>query len=249
MRSPPASDARDYNAPGAERRFSAPRAAKVVLGGLVLAAILLPLDPWAAGLAAKLQPGARWALGGDLKRELEFVQQFGAITSIVIVWVTVLLLDRPKRWLLPSFVAGSLLTSLVCNGFKMLLGRPRPKLGAPYELTPPWQTHPVPSAAGDVLRHGWETSQLWSFPSSHTAAAVVLAMFLSRMYPPLRPLAIGLAIVVATARVVLHAHYPSDVVGGATLGWLVAAAALDPRLGMRLCPPAWRPSQTQMREL
>jgi membrane-associated phospholipid phosphatase len=68
----------------------------------------------------------------------------------------------------------------------------------------------------------------------------VLAVFLMRMYPKLQPLVVSLAVVVAIARVVLFAHYPSDVIGGATVGWAVATLATTPWALTRLCPRAWR---------
>lgn len=237
---PPQTSSPDYNALGGGRPLSWGRYLMVILAGVVLVGVALPADPHVAGVAANLQPGAKWALGGDLKRELEFAQQFGAVTSVVIAWVAVLLLDSGKRRYLGAFVVATVANVVACNGMKMLLGRPRPKLLAPYELTPPWQTHAVVDASGAIARHGWETSQLWSFPSSHTAAAVVLAVFLMRMYPRLGPLVVALAVVVGVARVVLFAHYPSDVIGGATLGWAIATLATTPRAVARMCPPAWR---------
>jgi undecaprenyl-diphosphatase len=60
-------------------------------------------------------------------------------------------------------------------------------------------------------------------PSSHTAAACALAVVIARLYPKLTPLMIVLACIVGTARVVLGAHYPSDVVIGGALGATIAS--------------------------
>lgn len=241
MQAPLHDNSSDYNAPAPSPQVSVRTCAVIACVGFALAAACLPLDPHAAALASKLQPGNAWALGGDLKRELEFVQQFGAVTSCVIAWVAILLLDPVRRVRLAPFLAASLATVLTVNALKMLLGRPRPKLGAPFELTPPWDTHQIVDGATSVARHAWETSQLWSFPSSHTSAAAVLAVFLAQMYPRLRPLAIGLACTVAAARVILFAHYPSDVVAGATIGLVVGLVAYDRNWAGGLIPASWRP--------
>jgi membrane-associated phospholipid phosphatase len=49
---------------------------------------------------------------------------------------------------------------------------------------------------------------------------------------------VGLAVIVCSARVLLNAHYVSDVLIGAALGWLIAAFALRRELGSRLAAVA-----------
>lgn len=240
MQAPLQNSSPDYNAPG---RITPIRAAMLLVVGTVGVAALLPLDPHAAAFAAKFQANGPWKLGGDLKRELEFVQQFGAFTCCVIVWGVIILLDQARRWRLACFLAGTLANVVAANTLKMTLGRPRPLLQAPYELTLPWQTHQFAGPDGPIARHAWDTSQLWSFPSSHTSAAFLLAVFLSRMYPRLTPLMILLAATVGLARIILFAHYPSDVIGGATIGALIGLAAYDHAWAARLAPASWRPMQ------
>ena len=58
-------------------------------------------------------------------------------------------------------------------------------------------------------------------PSSHTAHAVVLGVFLARLYPPLKPMAVTLVVLVGVSRVLLGAHYPSDVVVGGAVAWVI----------------------------
>ncbi len=77
-------------------------------------------------------------------------------------------------------------------------------------------------------------------PSSHTAYAVVMTVFLSSLYPRLRPLTISLAALVGVCRVVLGAHYPSDVVAGAVLGYVVARRAFTGGWGERLLQRLWK---------
>lgn len=73
------------------------------------------------------------------------------------------------------------------------------------------------------------------FPSGHTTAAAVFAVFVvyvvgrSRLSPAARyavcALAVGTMVMVGWARIVLRAHWPTDVLGGFLLGIACAAAA------------------------
>jgi membrane-associated phospholipid phosphatase len=63
-------------------------------------------------------------------------------------------------------------------------------------------------------------------PSSHTAYACVMAVFLGRLYPRLRWVVWSLAAVVGLARVVTNAHYVTDVVVGGAIGLIVIRVAL-----------------------
>lgn len=63
----------------------------------------------------------------------------------------------------------------------------------------------------------------WSFPSGHTASSFASAWLLSRVWPGKAPLFFGIAASVGASRVYVGAHYPGDVLSGATLGMLFAA--------------------------
>src|SRR5439155_12049188 len=65
-----------------------------------------------------------------------------------------------------------------------------------------------------------------SFPSSHTANAIGLAVVLSRRWRRLAPLIWLLAVLVAASRVYLDRHWLSDVVVGAALGLGCALAVI-----------------------
>jgi membrane-associated phospholipid phosphatase len=76
-----------------------------------------------------------------------------------------------------------------------------------------------------------------SFPSDHSAVAWSIASVLAHEYPgPLTQIAAyGLATAVSTTRVLGRQHFPSDVVVGAAIGWLIGRevyrAHHDPELG------------------
>ncbi len=207
--------------------------------------MLVPFDGWFSRCAQAL---ALWLahtlpLGGELQRELEVLQQYGGPASIVIGAATVWSLDPGGRRRLPDWFAALGATGILVTAMKLIVGRARPKFNDPLAFLGPFGKYPLGPHIG--VRHAWEfwngiSSDLWSMPSSHTAYAVVMSVFLSGLYPPLRPLAISLAALVGVCRVFLGAHYPSDVVAGAVLGYVVARHAFTGCWGDRLLQWAWK---------
>jgi undecaprenyl-diphosphatase len=108
-----------------------------------------------------------------------------------------------RHWWLWSALL--IVSALIEHAFKLLVGRPRP--------------------SGSSL----------GFPSGHTTAATVFAVALvyllsrERLHPTARvAIQIGAVtgmLLVGWARVVLHAHWPTDVLGGFLLGTCCAASA------------------------
>ncbi len=69
-----------------------------------------------------------------------------------------------------------------------------------------------------------------SFPSTHSTSSVAAATAFGRVEPRARPYLFGLAAAICVGRPYLGMHYPSDVLGGAALGfWL---GKLAPGLGV-----------------
>ena len=58
-----------------------------------------------------------------------------------------------------------------------------------------------------------------SFPSAHATSSVAAATALGRVEPRARPYLFGLATAICVGRPYLGMHYPSDVLGGAALGF------------------------------
>jgi undecaprenyl-diphosphatase len=83
----------------------------------------------------------------------------------------------------------------------------------------------------------------YGFPSGHATAAAAYfgaLIYLSDGLPPgvrriVRALAVLMIVLVAVARVMLRAHWPSDVLGGIALGLALASAA-----ALLAARPAWR---------
>jgi membrane-associated phospholipid phosphatase len=100
-----------------------------------------------------------------------------------------------------------------------------------------------------------------SFPSGHATTAFAAALAFGALWPKLRPFLWAYAAVIAFSRVVVTAHYPSDVAGGAMLGalgailirnWfaarrLVFVVAADGRVNA-LSGPSWQRIKTVVRK-
>jgi len=101
-------------------------------------------------------------------------------------------------------VVAVLLTVGITNAiFKPLVDRARP-------FTPP----------GTIEVIGEEPANR-SFPSTHASACVAGALLLASTWPRARVAIWGIVVLVAWSRLYLGVHYPTDVLGGALLGWLV----------------------------
>ena len=138
------------------------------------------------------------------------------------LWIVValVLLAVKKHRRLGWSVAAALVLDLICCNLvlKPLIGRVRPFAVHPVELliAPP----------GDA-----------SFPSGHTAcsfAAAGAVWFAG--YRRAGAAAFVLAAVIAFSRLYLYVHWPTDVLGGAVLGWALgwAGARLTERIYAKL---------------
>ena len=207
---------------------------------VLLAVILLPADGPISTWARSLKPG------GDIRRELEVLQQFGGATSIIIVLLCMIALDAARVRRMLDWVLAALATSLSVLLIKMLTGRPRPKFDDPLQFNGPFGQYIDPTQANaDGAAHivgpaiGFGNEELWSMPSSHTSGAFVLAVFLATMYPRLRFMAFGLAALVGACRILFGAHYLSDVLVGGLIGWAIASYIIPRGLGVRALDAIW----------
>ena len=116
------------------------------------------------------------------------------------------------------------ISGIAVQVLKHVIGRARPKL---IEQWGTLSLHPFT----------WPNNYA-SFPSGHTTSAFAAATALSLMVPPLRWPMFLCAIAIGLSRIVVGAHYPSDVLAGAALGTVVTLllARNMVRRGLRLFP-------------
>ena len=139
---------------------------------------------------------------------LDVVTQLGAITGAVLVLAVVLAVAETIRtrsaWIVPFLLVLLAGEEILMNGVKILADRPRPTFN--------------PAAAGLGP----------SFPSGHSATAAAFyagaALLLSRRRGHVARtvftgIAVGVAVAVASSRVLLDVHWLSDVIAGLLLGW------------------------------
>jgi membrane-associated phospholipid phosphatase len=96
------------------------------------------------------------------------------------------------------------LPGLCFAALKRLIGRARPLVEGGAD---PFIYRPL----------GWKVEYA-SFPSGHSIDAFAAAMALGALWPRARPFLWTYAVIIATSRLVLTAHFPSDAIAGAVIG-------------------------------
>ena len=140
-------------------------------------------------------------------RALGMTGEYGAVWATAGVVGATIDRRRGDQWLL----AGAVGPLAVGVNFvvKLAIGRQRPLL----------EEHPPLARAPTKL----------SFPSAHATSSVAAATALGRVEPRARPYLFALAAAICVGRPYLGMHYPSDVLGGAALGFCLGR--LVPGLG------------------
>lgn len=209
-------------------------------GGLLLAAVATPLAmPFDPDIRDGLM-SVYGSMGGDVRREIGAWQQYGALVSVLVIALVIIKLDPGKVRRLADLALASVLTATITLVLKIFIGRPRPKYDDPFTFLWPGGQYPIVRDGKPVLAGTLDPSagsELWSMPSSHTSAAAALTVFIITLYPQLRWIAIALLVIVIIGRTTLGnppAHWPSDVIAGAALGWLIAGIVMHHSLGTRL---------------
>ena len=122
---------------------------------------------------------------------------------------------------------------------KVLIHRPRPWFQPPEPAT--WKAGVVAAI---------EESKLRAFPSGESTATFAVVWTFAYFCPALRWPLLGVAVLVAAARVLVGAHHPSDVWAGAMLGiavgeWVAGLARARARRGGPSAGSGFSPSRVE----
>ena len=183
--------------------------AVVVAGGIVIGSLayLMRSSGYLVRLDASVGGwGADYAVGWSttLIRLVTDLASTPATIAVLLAVGTLETIRAPNRWLIPFLLTVVVGEVVLVNAVKQVLDRVRPAFD------------PAAATLGP------------SFPSGHsaTAAALYAAVALvaaRRRSPRVRSLlaagAAGIAVAVATSRVMLGVHWLSDVVAGLAFGW------------------------------
>lgn len=161
---------------------------------------------------------------GDLRRVLTWSELFAHGFGVVLLTATIAVLDPRCHRRLPRLLTCAFAPGIAANIVKLLVARLRPREFAADQV---WDSFLgfFPSV-WPVESYSRFDSRLQSFPSSHTAVAVGLAIGLASMYPRGRYLFFLFAVLAALQRVECSAHFLSDAVAGAAIGCLMGSVCV-----------------------
>ena len=186
---------------------------------------------WLAAIAAAMlwvdQPLALWieSTQTDTSRALgHWLEEIGKshwILGYCIVISAIAWRSRRDEAYLHLRIFGAVAASgILANIIKILMCRPRPPLFIEHGIR-----------SWDLL--AFKTEFLWSsFPSGHATTGLAIAVAGAAAYPRLKHAFWFIGIAIALGRIMLNAHYLSDVLAGSLLGTLAALWFAD-RLGRK----------------
>lgn len=140
------------------------------------------------------------------------------VPIILLIWTCLISGPKSEKWrLILQVILGLLLVWIPVLLSKSLIPRFRPNA---FKGTDWWESFVTQNSD---LAHKYA---LQSFPSGDTAVAFVLSTILAFHFPRHRIIFFVLALGCAASRYVLNAHWLSDILAGAILGYLVGKIIL-----------------------
>ncbi len=205
---------------------------------VVLALLLWPFDSFFLRALSTLP------IRDDWRMALQVAQQFGDLLTILVTAILIWHLDPSRRRRLADLFVAAVIVAVVGLILKVAVGRPRPEFATPDVFVGPFRSYEVLHQGEDHSVHSWEVhrrvaARLWSMPSSHTALAVALGVFLTALYPRLFWFCLVMVALVGLGRVHFAEHYPTDVIVGAVTAFGISRWVVRERRGGALLD-RWR---------
>jgi membrane-associated phospholipid phosphatase len=205
-----------HRRPCAPSAWLAPRRLGIAAAAVVaaLAATMVLADAWAIAATQWLP---EW-LSGAFDVVTDFGKSVGVLVPIALVLAAMAVLASPALPRMSQRVLAAIavrlgflflaigLPGLLFTVVKRLIGRARPLVEGGAD---PFIYRPF----------GWNVEYA-SLPSGHATDAFAIAMAIGALWPRARAIMFAYAVVIAASRVVLLAHFPSDVLAGAVVGVL-----------------------------
>ena len=137
----------------------------------------------------------------------------------ILIWAVIKIIQNKNKIILTiSDISLFIFFNILFSGiavqiFKHILGRPRPPLFHSNNLS-----------TIDIFNFD---SRWHSFPSGHTATIFAFIFCLIFLFPKIKNILITIAIVIASTRVIVGAHYVSDIFGGALVAYITSILLRD----------------------
>ena len=132
----------------------------------------------------------------------------------ILIWAVIKIIQNKNKIILTiSDISIFIFFNILFSGiavqiFKHILGRPRPPLFHSNNLS-----------TIDIFNFD---SRWHSFPSGHTATIFEFIFCLIFLFPKIKNILITIAVVIASTRVIVGAHYVSDIFGGALVAYITS---------------------------
>ena len=203
---------------GLTLRITAPLrlVATAVAVAVLILMTMIEIDAWSIGVVVRLPLWLTEVFNRitDLAASAWFLLPIAGILTLMAALASPALSLTSQRVLAAIAVRlGFLFSAIALPGLvftivKRLIGRARPLVGAGSD---PFLYLPL----------GWKVEYA-SFPSGHATDAFAAAAAIGALWPKARPFMWTYAVLIAVSRVMVTAHFPSDVIAGAIAGILGA---------------------------
>ena len=210
----------------AEPRLSS----RLLLAGLVAALLGLAAVSVDLSVSTSLR---QWKLPGDLAKAIMLSEAFAHSLGAAAILISAFVLAPARRRAVCAAMIITLACGLTSNLLKGCFPRVRPHSSELIRVAKPGEFDFTTGVAGPRLADGRELvpirltdSRQRSFPSGHSATAWGLALSLSLVFPRGLILFACFASLASLQRIVSGAHYPTDVLAGAAIAFVMTAILL-----------------------